>query len=40
MGSVLTLFEEDVISLVVLVLDAVELTILGVDDVDEFVEPW
>lgn len=34
------LFEEDVISLVVFVLDAVEPTILGVDDVDEFVEPW
>lgn len=39
MGSVLILFEEDVISLVVFVLDAVEPTILGVDDVDEFVEP-
>lgn len=40
MGSILMLFEEDVISLVVFVLDAVEPTILGVDDVDEFVEPW
>lgn len=40
MGSVLMLSEEDVISLVVFVLDAVELTIIGVDDVDEFVEPW
>lgn len=40
MGSVLMLFEVDVISLVVFVLNAVEPTVLGVDDIDEFVEPW